>query len=92
MFVYYRHHFFLGSTLLRACYARRHISIYIHTDREKERERERQREVLTKQLPQTSASQYCGVRVLQNGALGGNRIPMTTNLRQVSDDLSLIHI
>ena len=30
VFVYHRHHFFLGSTLLRACYARVHISIYIY--------------------------------------------------------------
>ena len=30
VFVYYRHHLFLGSTLLRACYARVHTSIYIY--------------------------------------------------------------
>ena len=29
LFVFYRHHLLLGSTLLRACYARVHTSIYI---------------------------------------------------------------
>ena len=31
LFVFYRHHLLLGSTLLRACYARVHTSIYIYT-------------------------------------------------------------
>ena len=30
LFVFYRHHLLLGSTLLRACYARVHTSIYIN--------------------------------------------------------------
>ena len=30
LFVFYRHHILLGSTLLRACYARVHTSIYIN--------------------------------------------------------------
>ena len=30
LFVFYRHHLLLGSTLLRACYARVHTSIYIY--------------------------------------------------------------